>query len=153
MEAFSYEENTLYQGRATKELMDRFLPGSPDPRTAWAFLRGYPALPDDWAVSEVKHDRFLVLSETESPGRWVVVGGPAGRDPAEVVFTETGFKASFQGFTEEDGKAYAQEVDMRVPGRGGVRFRNEKMAFNRRIPDAVFELRPPRAHRTVDLST
>jgi hypothetical protein len=153
IQAFSYDENTLYKGPATKEALDRFLPGAPDPSTAWDLLRGYPAVSPEGTVLEVKDERFLVSDDSGEPDRWVVIKGADKRDPDELVFVETEFRASFSSHREKQDIPYAHEVKLNLPGKGEVRFRNEKMVFNRPIPEAVFDLRTPEDCKVVDLGT
>jgi hypothetical protein len=83
----------------------------------------------------------------------VVIKGADKRDPDELVFVETEFRASFSSHREKQDIPYAHEVKLNLPGKGEVRFRNEKMVFNRPIPEAVFDLRTPEDCKVVDLGT
>lgn len=147
--AFSHTDATLYTGPATPATLGRFMPSPPDLESAWALLRGYPS---PRALGDVvsKKGLLVVCSETCSRPPWTLRVRPVTLDPEVLFYPKSGLEVSFEGIREQDGIRYAGEVRYRAEERGGtVVIRNDRMVFNRDIPEEIFRLKKPASYRTI----
>jgi len=151
LEAFSYSDATLYTGQATPETLARFMPSPPDLESAWAILRGYPA---PRIAGEVisREGRVLTCGDGCSDPPWTLHMRPDTLEPRKLAYPGSGLEVDFGTMREQDGIFYAEEVDYRDGKRGGnVVIRNDRVEFNREIPETIFRLAKPPVYRTVDL--
>jgi hypothetical protein len=150
LEAFSFPDEVLYTGPATAETLGRFLPCPPDMDGIWALLRGYPALPGA-GVARPGPGSKIICDRGCSGSPWTLEVDTA-LTPLRLTFTESGLDVIFTDMEEREGIAYAGKVEVR-PGKGPgkVLIRNERMVFNRRIPEKIFEVKKPPSYKRIEL--
>ncbi|MGM0662724.1 MAG: hypothetical protein ACQET7_00905 [Thermodesulfobacteriota bacterium] len=151
LEAFSFPDAVLYTGPATAETLGRFLPCPPDIDSIWALLRGYPALPGADLARAGSGGR-IVCDEDCAGSPWTLQVKPRTLEPERLIFPKSSLEVIFSDIQEQGEVRYAGEVEVR-PGKGGgkVLIKNERMVFNREIPEQIFELKKPSAYTRIEL--
>ncbi len=151
LEAFSFPDAVLYTGTATEKTLGRFLPCPPDIDSVWALLRGYPALPGAELARPGPGGR-IICGESCAGSPWALQVRPRTLEPKNLVYTKSGLEVFFIDIHEEGEVRYAGQVEIH-PGKGGgkVIIKNERMVFNREIPEQIFEIKKPPGYRWIEL--
>lgn len=151
LEILSYQENRLYQGTFSPEILSRFFPVGLDPELIWAVLRGYPHLIKHHRMTSPDAHSISLLNEND---RDIEVIGfhPESFLPKTVLFPDQYIDLIYLGFQESEGIYYAKEVRVRsTKNNRKLILKKRAMVFNSIIPKQIFTMRKPTMFETVDL--
>jgi hypothetical protein len=153
LRAFSFPDATLYTGPATPGTLERFLPAPPDLDDLWALLRGYPP-PPGTGVPRSERGPRIVCTDACPGAPWSLRVRADSLEPERLTFLESRLEVAFDDMHVQGGIRWAGLVSYSPGDRPGrVVIRNERMVFNREIPEAVFTLKTPPSYREVDLES
>jgi hypothetical protein len=152
LEVLSFEEKKLYLGGFTPEGLSRFFPGGLfDRDLIWAILRGYPIIMGHEGIESPGANR-VSLSNQRGDKIEIIDLYPVSLQPKRISFPRKNLDLAFSGFRENDGIQYAGEVKVSsIKGGRYLVLTNEKMVFNRSIPDQIFTIQRVPGFETVHL--
>ncbi|MDD5205641.1 MAG: hypothetical protein PHS17_09475 [Desulfobacterales bacterium] len=143
LEVLSFQDSTLYVGDFTPEALSRFLPGPLSPDLIWSALRGYPTVSPHSKVLSPGPQRIDLYGAGNEKVETIQLG-PETSHPERVLLPPQQVALMFSDFVETDGIFYAREVEVdHRKSRGKFLLKNEKMVFNRPVPDEVFTIDKP----------
>lgn len=150
LEVLSFAESRLYMGDFTPEALSRFIPGPLSRELIWSVLRGYPGLlPYQRGISP-RANRIELFGADEEKVETIDLAEDL--QPFQVSLPVQRVVLTFSDIRESDGIAYSGEVGVdQKKARGKLSLRNEKMVFNRPIPNEVFTIEKPPAFTVVQL--
>ncbi|PKN30020.1 MAG: hypothetical protein CVU64_05415 [Deltaproteobacteria bacterium HGW-Deltaproteobacteria-21] len=143
LEVLSFQDSTLYVGDFTPEALSRFLPGPLSPDLIWSALRGYPTVSPHSKVLSPGPERIDLYGAGNEKVETIQLG-PETMHPERVLLPPQQVALMFSDFVESEGIFYAREVEVdHRKSRGKLLLKNEKMVFNRPVPDEVFTIDKP----------
>lgn len=150
LEVLSFAESRLYMGDFTPEALSRFIPGSLSRELIWSVLRGYPVLRSYQRGISPRANRIELFGAGEE--RVETIELDENLQPVQVSLPAQEIVLTFSDIRESDGIAYAGGVGVdQKKARGKLFLRNEKMVFNRPIPNEVFSIEKPPAFTVVQM--
>ncbi|MBW1998504.1 MAG: hypothetical protein JRJ29_11140 [Deltaproteobacteria bacterium] len=145
IQVLSFKDRSLYVGLLSPGAFKKFFHVDIAPDIVWSVLRAYPTIREHEYVS-AEGNRILLLD-----GKQVEVERihlyPETLSPRRVSYRDNKLEISFKGFRKEGGISYAEEVAIRDRKEKLV-IRNDRMVFNRDMPQEVFEMRIPPGFET-----
>ena len=146
--ALSYGERKLYMGDLTPGALSRFFPADLDGDLIWEVLRGFPKLREDGRVESRKPDEVIFLGGNGNERAIVELDAQSGL-PRRSSFPERKVAVGYGDFQQEDGILYARQVRVtQLEGTRALTLKNEKMVFNKAIPDEIFRMDIPPGFET-----
>jgi len=147
--ALSYGERKLYMGDLAPGALSGFFPADLDGDLIWEVLRGFPKLRGEGRAESRKADEVSLLDRNGNE-RAIVELDAQSRLPRRSGFPERKVAVGYGDFQQEDGILYAREVRVTpLEGTRALRLKNEKMVFNKAIPDEIFRMQIPPGFETI----
>lgn len=144
LEALSFPDKKAYEGQFSPKALSRFFPGELDADLIWGALRGFPFLQAHHRAGSSKAYQ-ITLYDDKGKETEILRIDPDTLLPRQVFFPDRNMDLAFSGYLENEGIRYARKVKVVQRGSSrGLLLDNEKMVFNKAIPDEIFLMeRPP----------
>ena len=146
--ALSYGERKLYMGDLTPGSLSKFFPADLDADLIWDVVRGFPKLQHHGRVESTKANQVNFLNRNGDEVEILDLDPESGL-PRHLSFPERKVGIGYADFQQEGGILYAKEVRVKqLEGARSLTLKNEKMIFNKPIPDEIFRMEIPPGFET-----
>jgi hypothetical protein len=152
VEALFLIEKRIYWGNFIPETISRFLPGTIcDQNLICSILRGFPSI-EEYHRVESSDKNMIRLLNREGEDIEIIGLSTEKLLPEEVIIPEKSLELIFQGFKEEGGIYYAEEVTVNnIDGAKDLVLKRKNTVVNNDIPDEIFTLEKPPNYETLYL--
>jgi hypothetical protein len=148
LKVLSFTDKKLYLGHFSPEALSKFFPGDFDSDLIWTALRGYPNLLRYHKAVSLKANQITLFDKKENEVE-IIDFYPESLLPRLVSFSKHPINLAFSDFQENDGIFYAKEVKVdNIEGEKDLILKNDKMVFNKNIPEQIFVLEKPPTFKT-----
>ncbi|MCG6877933.1 MAG: outer membrane lipoprotein-sorting protein [Deltaproteobacteria bacterium] len=151
LEILDFNEKRFYRGTLRSRYLSARIPIPLNGAILWSLARAFPAVLKHHKAASFAGDQ-ITLMDAEDVKVQVFDLYSSEPLPHRVSFLKENAEMIFSDFEDEDGILYARRVSFHSPGHEiSLTIRIDQMKFNTLIPEAVFEMVPPRDFKTVNL--
>ncbi|EFK10512.1 conserved hypothetical protein [delta proteobacterium NaphS2] len=151
LEILDFNEKRFYRGTLRSRYLSARIPIPLNEAILWSLARAFPAVLEHHKAVSFAGDRITLM---DAPDVKVQVFDLYSSEPLphRVFFSRENAEMIFSDFEDEAGILYARQTIFRSPGHEmSLTIQIDQMKFNTRLPEAVFEMVPPRDFKIVDL--
>ena len=147
-----FPEKRIFVGPIGKGMLKRSFPVPLDPSAVWAFVRGYPSLPEYKKAVSPGKGSISLLNERDVTVRRLDFN-PSTREPEKCSFPALRVTQHYEAFEKRDAVEFARTVVLKEDSQERtLTLRIKHVLFNPHLPSGIFQVKKPAKFATVDLS-
>jgi len=150
LDVISFVEKRHYQGRLGTPWILKQVPFPLDPDLIWSLARAYPVLPPYGQVRSLKENQVTLMDEEDAVIQTIDLY--PDRRPRQVRMRRQETVMSFSDYQDQGGILYANEMQLADSEQTTLlTLHIRQMAFNKPIPEAIFNQAAPPGFKVVQL--
>ena len=151
LEILDFNEKRFYRGTLKSRYLSARIPIPLNEAILWSLARAFPAVLEHHKAASFAGNQITLMDALDVK---VQVFDLYSSEPLphRVFFSKEKAEMIFSNFEDEEGILYARQTIFRSPGHEmSLTIEIDQMKFNTPLPEAVFEMVPPRDFKSVDL--
>lgn len=147
-----FPEKRVFLGSVKKGTLERSFPIPLDPSAMWAFVRGYPPVPE-YKKAVSPGNRVILLLDGKDILLERLEFYPSPLRPQSCSFPVIGITQYYEAFEKNDAVEFARKVVLKETPHGrSLTLQIKRALFNPRLPSGVFQMARPEKFKTIVLS-